>query len=111
MNHALDCLGCGEPLPVQVGRRGSLLRFHSECQTVKRKWRRLERTSVQLNRYRALRAAGESSRMAMFGATSPARAAAVLASSTSRESRQDVARAGSAERTSHRGDGDRPNAE
>ena len=70
--HALSCRGCGEALPPQrrVG-PGNLVRFHAECQIVRRKWLRCGRDRAQLARYRQLRAAGLAARVAQRGMSSP----------------------------------------
>ena len=72
MIHRLNCRGCGEALPPQLGRRGSLVRFHAECQVVRRKWTRCQGARAQLARYHELRAAGLPSAAAMRGMSSPA---------------------------------------
>ena len=69
--HRLKCRGCGEALPPQPGRRGSLVRFHDVCQVVNRKWLRCGRDRAQLARYRQLRAAGVSPSTAKRGMSSP----------------------------------------
>ena len=74
----VNCKGCGLPIPTQVIKPGSLRRYHRECQVVVRRWSRLVMNTGQLRRYHALKLAGASQNVALFGATSESRMQAAL---------------------------------
>jgi hypothetical protein len=66
----LDCRGCGTALEPQTGIKGSLRRYHRECQFVRRTWYRLTEAHQRMERYHALKQAGAFPEVAKFGSAS-----------------------------------------
>lgn len=66
---SFPCHGCGEVL-TQRGRKGSLRRYHHECQVVTRAWRRREYLTRARQRYHALVALGAFPRVAAMASSS-----------------------------------------
>ncbi len=78
MIHQLDCVGCGQALAPEQGRRGSLRRLHPECAFVRRTWHRLREVSGRLARYHRLKAAGARRDIAVWACSSELRTQAAL---------------------------------
>lgn len=74
---SFPCHGCGETL-TQRGIKGSLRRYHPECQVVARAWRRREYLTRARQRYHALVALGAFPRVAAMASSSDFAMAAMV---------------------------------